>query len=140
MLARLNSGPLRALSHPAYAKVWSGAFVSNVGTWMETIAVGVYVTQTTGKAGWTGTVAALAFLPSVIVGPIVGLLVLLTGIASTLGGPAYHAFLADLVPEEDLLSAMTLSSAQFNLARIVGPSLAAIAIAAAGFGAAFAAR
>src|SRR5262249_61103138 len=44
---------------------------------------------------------------------------------------------AGLVPAEDLLSALSLSSAQYNLGRIIGPSLAALAMAAGGLAAAF---
>jgi MFS family permease len=41
---------------------------------METVAVGVFVTQTTGQAAWTGTVAALTYVPTVLLGPIGGAL------------------------------------------------------------------
>ena len=54
-----RSSPLRPFRHRSYAILWTGSFVSNIGTWMETVAVGVFVTQTTGQAAWTGTVAAL---------------------------------------------------------------------------------
>ena len=64
---RLSS--LRAFRHRNFVRFWLGAFISNVGTWMETIGVGVYVTQTTGRAGWTGTVAALMYLPTLVFGP-----------------------------------------------------------------------
>jgi MFS family permease len=66
--------PLRPFRHRAFAVIWVGAFVSNIGTWMETVAVGVYVTQTTGQAGWTGTIAALAYAPTVLLGPLGGAL------------------------------------------------------------------
>src|SRR5208282_3980179 len=59
---------LRAFRHRNYRRFWLGAFVSNVGTWMETIAVGVWVTQTTGRGGWTATVAALMYLPALVLG------------------------------------------------------------------------
>jgi hypothetical protein len=49
--------------HSAYARLWSGAFVSNIGTWMETLALGLYVTKTTHQAAWTGTIAAASFVP-----------------------------------------------------------------------------
>ncbi|MDQ1520486.1 MAG: hypothetical protein QOI55_1559, partial [Actinomycetota bacterium] len=49
---------LAPLRHRDFARFWTGAFVSNIGTWMETVAIGVYVTDTTGKAAWTGAVAA----------------------------------------------------------------------------------
>src|SRR3954471_8294524 len=66
--------PLRPFRHRAYLIVWLGAFISNIGTWMETIAVGVYVTEVTRQAGWTGTTAALTFLPTVVFGPFAGAL------------------------------------------------------------------
>ena len=56
----ISFAPLR---HKAYARLWTGAFVSNIGTWMESIALGIYVQKHTGQAAWTGTVAAAAFLP-----------------------------------------------------------------------------
>ena len=55
------------------------------------------------------------------------------GIASALGFPAFQAMLPDLVPEEDLASAVALSSAQFNLGRVVGPAIAGIVIAIGGY-------
>ena len=51
-----------------------GAFVSNIGTWMESIALGIYVQNHTGQAAWTGTVAAAAFLPIAFFSPIGGAL------------------------------------------------------------------
>jgi MFS family permease len=71
-LPRLSS--LRAFDHPGYFAVWLGALVSTIGTWMEAVAMGVYVTQETGRAEWTGGIAALTFLPSVILSPLGGAL------------------------------------------------------------------
>ena len=68
----LLSGPFRPFRHRAYLIIWVGAFISNIGTWIESIAVGVYVTEATGRASWTGTTAALTFLPTVIFGPFAG--------------------------------------------------------------------
>src|ERR1700719_290375 len=62
------------LRHPAYARLWTGAFVSNIGTWMETLALGVYVTKLTHQAAWTGTIAAAAFVPIAFFGAIGGAL------------------------------------------------------------------
>jgi MFS family permease len=58
--------------HRDFALFWSGAFVSNIGTWMETVAFGVYVTSRTGQATWTGLVAAAAFVPTAFLGPVGG--------------------------------------------------------------------
>src|SRR5262249_46309246 len=69
-VADINAGPVRRrydafapLRHPAYARLWTGAFVSNIGTWMETVALGAYVQKVTDQAAWTGTIAAAAFVP-----------------------------------------------------------------------------
>lgn len=71
-LSRLSS--FRALSHRDFAYLWVGMLVSNIGTWMESVALGVYVTEVTGKAGWTGGVAALTHLPSLVLAPLGGAL------------------------------------------------------------------
>lgn len=71
-LPRISS--FRAFEHPGYLAVWMGALVSTIGTWMETVAMGVYVTQETGRAEWTGGIVALTFLPSVVLSPVGGAL------------------------------------------------------------------
>ncbi len=48
--------------------------------------------------------------------------------------PSFQSTLPDLVPREHLVAGVGLSNAQWNLGRIVGPSLAAIAISAGGIG------
>jgi MFS family permease len=162
------------LRHRDFARFWTGAFVSNIGTWMETIAIGVYVTDTTGQAAWTGAVAAAGFVPTAVLGPVGGaladrlerrnilltttllqaalagvltalfivgepaaptvtLLVLATGITQAIGFPAYQALLPDLVPTEDLPGAIALSSAQWNLGRVIGPLIAGIVINLGGY-------
>jgi MFS family permease len=151
-----------------------GAFISNIGTWMESVALGIYVTEKTGQAAWTGTVAAAAFVPIAffsplggaladriprkwlliitslvqtglaalltvlfVVGepsaPVVALIALGNGVAAAIGFPAFQAMLPDLVPVEDLPGAIALSSAQFNLGRVVGPALAGVVISIGGY-------
>jgi MFS family permease len=168
---------LAPLRHPAYARLWSGAFVSNIGTWMETVALGVYVQDVTKQAAWTGTIAAAAFVPIAFFGPVGGaladrlprklllmattlvqtalatllavlfavghpspailtLIVFGNGICAGLGFPAFQAILPDLVPIDDLPGAIALSSAQYNLGRVVGPALAGVVIAVGGYTAA----
>src|SRR5581483_7979137 len=65
---------LAPLRHRRYAMFWTGAFTSNIGTWMETVAVGILVTTSTGQAGWAGLVAAAGFVPQAVVGPFGGAL------------------------------------------------------------------
>ena len=50
------------------------------------------------------------------------------GCANAIGFPAFQATLPDLVPPADLVAAIGLSSTQWNLGRILGPSAAGIAI------------
>jgi MFS family permease len=168
-----STSPLRAFRHGDFALLCAGAFVSNVGTWMERVAVGVWVTQSTGSASWTGWVTAMLFLPVAVLGPLGGtlsdrssrrkwligvtvaqaviaaalallaqlsglnialmsLLMFLTGCASVLLSAGFNALIAELVPKNDLTSAMFLNSGQWNLARVVGPLLAAPVIAWSG--------
>jgi MFS family permease len=170
--------PFQPFRHRAFATVWTGSFVSNIGTWMETVAIGVYVTQATGQAAWTGTVAALTYVPTVLLGPFGGALadrfdrrrflaavtlfqtllaatltvlaatdrlsvpavaaiVLLAGCAFSVAMPAVQAMTPDLVAAEDVLGAMSLGAAQFNLGRVVGPALAGLVITAGGLAWAF---
>jgi MFS family permease len=56
---------------------------------------------------------------------------------SAVGFPAYQAMLPDLVPPGELGPAISLSSAQFNLGRVIGPAIAGLAIVAGGYDWAF---
>ncbi len=67
----------------------------------------------------------------------VAALALLAGTATALQNPALQAIVPSLVPRESIGSAVALNSAQFNLSRIMGPSLAGAAIAAGGLALAF---
>jgi MFS family permease len=58
----------------------------------------------------------------------------LTGVVNALDLPARQAFVVDMVAREDLVNAIALNSSMFNGARIVGPSLAGIVVAAIGEG------
>lgn len=62
---------------------------------------------------------------------------LLLGCVTAFDGPARQTFLAELVGEEALPNAVALNSASFNAARLVGPALAGVLIAAVGTGMVF---
>ena len=62
---------------------------------------------------------------------------IVAGACAGLNLPAWQAFVSELVPRDTLMSAITLNSAQFNTARLLGPTLAGIVIAAFGPGWAF---
>lgn len=153
--------------------MWMGALVSNIGTWMETVALAYYVADTTGKPSWSAIVAAAGFIPAAIVGPIgsamadrlnrtrvlvttnalaaliaatlaiwvgsgnatpggIAVLSFVAGAVNMFGFPSFQTALPDLVPREHLVAAIGLSNAQWNLGRILGPALAALAMAAGG--------
>jgi MFS family permease len=61
----------------------------------------------------------------------------LSGTVSSFDLPASQAFTPELVSRQDLPSAVALGSASFNSARIVGPTLASLAIGLLGTGSAF---
>jgi MFS family permease len=61
-----------------------------------------------------------------------------TGVAQAFGGPANQALIPLLVSKKDLPNAIAFNSIQFNLARTVGPLLAALTLAAFGMAACFA--
>ena len=160
---------LRPLRHRDFALVFGAGFVSNAGSWMQTIGVGVYIEAETHQASWVGLAALAAFLPIGLLGPVGGavsdrvnrkrflvvanlvegvvaaaLAVLIaTGAASAglvvgvvfLGGcvaalrlPFWQAMVPDLVPKEDLMAASALGSAQYNLGRVLGPTIAGVTI------------
>jgi MFS family permease len=169
---------LRPLRSRNFALIWSAALVSNVGSWMQTVALGVLVFARTDQPGWTGLVAAAAFIPIGLLAPVGGaladrldrrrwlivttlaemgfatvlavlaatghdppaVLVVLAfcgGASGAIGFPAFQAMVPDLVPTEDLLGAVSLSSAQFNLGRVIGPALAGLALLTHDYGLVF---
>jgi predicted MFS family arabinose efflux permease len=59
-------------------------------------------------------------------------LAFIAGTGMSFGGPAYQALIPGLVNRNDVPKAIALNSIQFNLARMVGPLVAGVAIAAGG--------
>jgi len=153
--------------------MWSGAFTSTTGTWMQQVAQSWLVLELTGSAFYLGLVGFLADLPILLfslVGGVIAdridrrklllgsqytqmstalilttlivfdqihiwhilILVFISGTGQSFGGPAYAALVPGLVKREDVPNAIALNSIQFNLARMVGPLLAGVVLAAAG--------
>jgi predicted MFS family arabinose efflux permease len=75
--------------------------------------------------------AALAYFKVITVHEIV-LLALGTGIAMSLNTPSYQALMPQLIPREDLTNAIAINSAQFNMSRVLGPTLGGFAMALVG--------
>jgi MFS family permease len=144
--------------------VWSGSFVSNVGTWMQAAALGYYTVHLTNSSAWGAAVASAEFAPTALLGPIGGaiadrysrrgvfliatlvqalfagaltvgmtagspgapviaLYALGNGCVFALGFPSFQSILPELVPEAELGGAIGLSSASWNLGRVIGPVL-----------------
>ncbi|WP_263283289.1 MFS transporter [Nocardioides rotundus] len=62
------------------------------------------------------------------------ILAFLLGVGSAFDAPARQSFVSEIVAPEDLTNAVGLNSASFNAARLVGPGLAGVLIAAFGGG------
>src|SRR6476659_4805381 len=60
---RSRTAMFRALSHPNYRRFWIGAFLSNVGTWMQAVAQGWLVLQLTNSSLWLGIDGFMATAP-----------------------------------------------------------------------------
>lgn len=170
---------LSALSHPAFALVWSGALVSSVGSWIEAICQSWLVYEKSDHSTtWTGALLFVGIVPMAVMALPMGVvadrfnrrklllsiqilmavgallqaiachrgwtepwmtvsIALLEGICMGAVGPVWHSFVPSLVPREDLGAAIALNSAQFNVARAIGPMLAALVMHAWGVAIAF---
>ncbi|NHN89555.1 MFS transporter [Acetobacter sp. LMG 1627] len=170
----------RALRNTNY-RIWAGgAFVSNVGTWVQRTAQDwLVLTQLTHHdASAVGLVMALQFGPQMLLLPwtgfaadhfnqrrllmitqaAMGMLALALGILTVTGivrlwevcifaflfgsaaafdAPVRQTFVAELVGDKDLHNAVALNSTSFNAARMIGPAVAGLVIAAIGTGWAF---
>jgi MFS family permease len=67
-------GPLSVLRHRNFAIFWGAATISDIGTWMQLIALGVLVARITGKASATGLVSIAGFATTGLLAPIGGVL------------------------------------------------------------------
>lgn len=169
-------GSFESLRYRNFRLLWTGAFLSNIGTWMQSIALAWYVFLLTHSAFWVSFVTFVNFVPTVL-SPIGGVytdrldrkrilfatqtfmmadaavlavlawlhhatlfaVMALTfgqGLAFALNGPTWQAFVPSLVPPEGMVNAIALNSAQFSLARVIGPAIAGAIIAASSHGAA----
>jgi MFS family permease len=77
--------------------------------------------------------AALTFGGLSTIWPIY-LLAALSSATASFDGPARQALIPNLVPREDLANAISLNTLMFQIASVVGPTLAGLMIASAGLG------
>jgi MFS family permease len=174
------TGMFRSLRGYNY-RVWvGGAFVSNIGTWVQRTAQDwlVLTVLTQHSAAAVGLVMALQFGPQFLLLPwtgfaadhldqrtlliatqaAMGVLALALGVLTVSGrvqlwhvygfaflfgsaaafdAPVRQVFVAQLVGDADLGNAVALNSTSFNAARMIGPAIAGLVIAAIGTGWAF---
>jgi len=78
----------------------------------------------------------LTYLGWITVEWVMGLAVFF-GLLSAFEVPTRQSLIAEIVDREDLLNAISLNSAMFNLARLVGPAVAGFIVAGLGEGACF---
>jgi MFS family permease len=177
-MASASFAPLR---HRSFALALGSNFISSTGTWMQSVALGIYLTVTTKNAAWLGLLTAAAWLPALIGSPLGGVmadrysrqrwiqmnnltqaaaagalailelthhlsaplacyLAIAEGFCSSASWAAWQSLLPDLVDHDEVLAAVSLGSAQFNLGRIIGPVFAAVALALGNPGWCFAAN
>lgn len=171
------SSTFRSLSIRNYRIWFFGAFISNIGAWMQaTTQNWVVLTELTdNNASAVGITMALQFGPQLLLVPFSGavadrfdrrkvlmvtqtLLMLLAlglglllvsgvaelwqlyafalglGIVNAFDSTSRQAFVSNLVGQEHLSNAVALNGASFNSARLVGPAVAGVLIAAIGSG------
>ena len=114
-------------------------FANGLPSWLLMLFAGVIVDRILSKRRLMlvtiSTMMLLAFILSLLVFTDIVLpwhilvLALILGVANAFNTPARQAFVADLVPKNELSNAIALNSMMFNLARVVGPTAAGIAYA-----------
>src|SRR5207249_7371032 len=64
--SRSVGGMFRALRHRNFLLFWSGAFLSNTGTWMQAVAQGWLVLQLSNSPFWLGVDGFMATAPGLV--------------------------------------------------------------------------
>src|SRR5690242_17770076 len=114
-----DSIPMMLLALPA------GALADIIDRRRLLIAAQVYLLIVAGTLGvltWLGMVTAWALLGFTFA----------LGVGAAVIMPAWSAVLPDLVPNEELASAVALNSIAINVSRAVGPAIAGVLVAAVG--------
>ncbi|WP_137994149.1 MFS transporter [Streptomyces vilmorinianum] len=158
-----------------YRLFFTGAIVSNTGTWMARITQDWLVLSLTGSAAAVGITTALQFLPMLLFGLYGGviadrypkrrillvsqaalglcglalaaltlsghiqvwhvyLVAFLLGMVTVVDNPTRQSFVSEMVGPDQLRNAVSLNSANFQSARLVGPAVAGLLIATIGSG------
>jgi MFS family permease len=163
-------GPLGRREFRLY---FAGNLISNIGNWLNNVALSVYMLELTGSSFWVGVGAAgltipillfalpagaladradrvlllrraqavsfcLASLLAIIVATGSANRIWLIAVAAGLGTcgavaiPAMQSMIPSMVPPSELPEAIGLNALTFNIARVVGPLLAAAILTTVG--------
>ena len=72
---RFRSGTARAaLAHPAFRRIYVGFFFSNIGTWMQQVALGALAYELTDSAIFVGLMLFAQLGPTLFIGPVAGVI------------------------------------------------------------------
>ncbi|AUG79168.1 MFS transporter [Kitasatospora sp. MMS16-BH015] len=93
---------------------------------------------TQGAMGLLAAGLAVLTITGVVTAGVVYVFALLLGLVTVVDNPTRQAFVSEMVGPKDLANAVSLNAANFQTARLVGPAVAGLLIAAVGSGWAFA--
>lgn len=88
-------------------------------------------------AGFSALILAILIVTGVVHVWMVLVLSFTTGCCFAIAGPSYQAITIDLVEREDIANAIALNSTQFQFSRVVGPTLAGVALTVFGLAGCF---
>ena len=117
------------------------AFVGGLASWIFTLFGGVVADRISRRTLLVITQAAMLVLALVLAGLTfanvvqpwhIVLLAFLLGVANAFDAPARVSFVIELVPRENMTNAIAMNSTMFNIATVVGPSVAGLTYAAFG--------
>ncbi len=127
----------------AHTSFWLGVvgFAGSIPFLFFTLFGGVVADRVNKRFLLIGTQSAMMVLAFILAGltfvhhiTVWGIVVIafLNGVAMSMNAPSYQALVPQLVEREDLTNAIALNSAQFNMSRILGPTLGGYAMALVG--------
>ncbi len=133
-------GMFASLAHTQYRRYWTGLFLSNVGTWMQSVAQGWLVLRLSNSAFLLGLVGFVGSIPTLLLAPLAGVaadrldrrrLLLATqatqmACAFTLAGAVYGGFVsvalvAGVAIVNGVANALTTPAHQTLFLDLVGP-------------------
>lgn len=117
------------------------SFAASIPVWALSLGAGVVIDRVPRRYVLIATQTVAMLLAFVLAALVFArviqpwhilILSFLLGISQAFDGTARQAFVKDMVGKEDLMNAIALNSALFNMSRIIGPALAGIALASVG--------